>query len=268
MNSNQIKIKPFIKWVGGKSKLSTQILSLILKFDSKIYCEPFIGGGAILFEILNQFPDKFEKYIINDINTTLINTYSNIKNNIEELINYLQTLEKLNDKDNYLKLRNDYNNLDESVYKSALFIYLNKTCFRGLYRVNKSNQFNVPYANYKTLNFDYNNLINIHEMFNRIDIEFHNVSYLEFENSETIYYLDPPYYETFNDYSSNSFDSQQFYEWILLKSSSKIIFSNSIEFSKQFDLSMFDILEITINDSINSKNPNNKRTEILCSSKI
>jgi len=225
-----------------------------------------------LFEILNKFPNKFNKFIINDINTTLINTYIFIKTNIEELIKHLKVLEKLNDKDNYLKLRNDYNNLNECLYKSALFIYLNKTCFRGLYRVNKSNQFNVPYGNYKTLNFDYDNLINIHNKFNQINIEFYNLSYTELlknENLEIIYYLDPPYYETFNDYSSNSFDSQEFYNLISSKSLfSRIIFSNSIEFSKQFDLSMFNVLEISINDSINSKNPNNKRIEILCNSKI
>ena len=272
-NTNQNQLKPFIKWVGGKSKISQQILQIILKIskNKETYCEPFIGRGAVLFEIVNNIHlFKFNKFIINDINTTLINTYKYIKTNINELINELKILETLNDKNNYSNIRNEYNNINESIHKSALFIYLNKTCFRGLYRVNKSNEFNVPYGNYKALNFDYDNLIHIHNTFNNpnITFEFYNLEYSELlQNKNCVYYLDPPYFETFNDYSSNNFDSNKFYNiisTILNENNQNLIFSNSIEFSNTFDLSLFNKIEITLNDSINSKNPNNIRHEILC----
>ena len=267
---NIIYVKPFIKWVGGKSKISNKILNLIYQLKNKqnIYCEPFIGGGSILFELLNNLNIHFDKYIINDINTTLINTYKYIKFNISELINELKELENKNDKNDYLNLRDEYNEINESIHKSALFIYLNKTCFRGIYRVNKNNKFNVPYGNYKTINFDYNNLKNIHKIFNDVNIEFYNLDYIELinnnknKNKNTVYYLDPPYLETFNDYTFKSFDSNKFYK--IINNLNSVIFSNSNEFNEQYDLNNFEIETIELNESINSKNPSNKRYEILC----
>ena len=111
--------KPFLKWVGGK----TQLLDEISKYyPEKIekYCEPFVGGGAVLFDVLTKFQPK--EVLINDINPELTNTYVQIKDNVNDLI-----LAK-----------------EDSVEKAALMIYLNKTCFNGLYRVNGKGLYNVP----------------------------------------------------------------------------------------------------------------------------
>lgn len=152
-----------------------------------------------------------------------------------------------------------------TVRHCALFVYLNKTCFRGLYRENKKGKFNVPYGNYKTLNFDYENLINVSKIFNQIDIKFYYRNYEDFIKSgeHVFYYLDPPYLDTFNDYTKFEFDSDKFYEH--LTTIKRAIFSNSDEFLIKFpDLkSDFQIEQISINDSINSKKPNKQRYEIL-----
>ena len=151
--------KPFIKWVGGKSQLLEEIRE---KYPSKIekYCEPFVGGGAVLFDILSKFQPK--KVLINDINKELINTYSQIKNNCEEMISQLLDLQNIykthsleENKDFFYEKRNRYNELkvngndDENLEKAVLFIFLNKTCFNGLYRVNSKGLFNVPFNNAK-----------------------------------------------------------------------------------------------------------------------
>lgn len=151
--------KPFIKWVGGKSQLLEEIRE---KYPSKIekYCEPFVGGGAVLFDILSKFQPK--KVLINDINKELINTYSQIKNNCEEMISQLLDLQNIykthsleENKEFFYEKRNRYNELKvngneaENLEKAALFIFLNKTCFNGLYRVNSKGLFNVPFNNAK-----------------------------------------------------------------------------------------------------------------------
>ena len=147
--------KPFIKWVGGKSQLLEEISE---KYPLKIekYCEPFVGGGAVLFDILStKHP---ETVLINDINKELINTYSQIKNNCDGMIAQLfelQTVYKSHtleeNKEYFYEKRRRYNDLKvngndaENLEKAALFIFLNKTCFNGLYRVNSKGLFNVPF---------------------------------------------------------------------------------------------------------------------------
>lgn len=259
------QIHPFIKWVGGKSRLIDKIISKI-PTDKTIYCEPFIGSGSVLFAVLNNLSKfSFKKFIINDINPHLIITYVAIKNHVNELINELKKLELLNDSENFYDLRDEFNNSKMTVRHCALFVYLNKTCFRGLYRENKKGQFNVPYGNYKSLNFDYENLINVSKIFNQIDIKFYHRNYEDFIKSgeHVFYYLDPPYLDTFNDYTKFEFDSDKFYEH--LSTIKHVIFSNSDEFLIKFpDLkSDFQIEQININDSINSKKPNKQRYEIL-----
>ncbi len=150
---------PFVKWVGGKSQLLDEIRE---KYSQKIekYCEPFVGGGAVLFDILSKFQPK--EVLINDINKELINTYAQIKNNCENLIDQLseiqnryrnQSLEE--NKEFFYEKRNRYNEIKvngndaENLEKAALFIFLNKTCFNGLYRVNSKGKFNVPFNNAK-----------------------------------------------------------------------------------------------------------------------
>lgn len=149
--------KPFIKWAGGKSRLLDELRE---KYPAKIekYCEPFVGGGAVLFDILARFSP--EEVLINDINKELINTYAQIKNNCGALIAKLSEIQNLyqsqdfeKNKEFFYEKRNRYNeiklndNEQQNLEKAVLFIFLNKTCFNGLYRVNSKGLFNVPFSN-------------------------------------------------------------------------------------------------------------------------
>ncbi len=158
-----VKLKPFIKWAGGKGKLLPQIRQMYPQGLGKTitkYAEPFVGGGAVLFDIISTY--RLEQIYISDINKNLINTYNTVKNNHKELIEILSYIETqylslnadMQKKFYYLK-RDEYNNMYNTcnIQKAALLIFLNKTCFNGLYRVNKNNMFNVPAGNIKTLKY-------------------------------------------------------------------------------------------------------------------
>ena len=152
-------VKPFVKWAGGKTQLLGEIrkylpLDLHLR-DDVTYVEPFVGGGAVLFWILQAYPN-IKHAIINDINSELICTYRIIKHNVYELIAELGILQteyiSLNEedrKDYFLARRTEFNTKKiTEVRTSALFIFLNRTCFNGLYRVNSKGEFNVPHGKY------------------------------------------------------------------------------------------------------------------------
>ena len=193
--------KPFIKWVGGKSQLLEEIRE---KYPSKIekYCEPFVGGGAVLFDILSKFQPK--KVLINDINKELINTYSQIKNNCESMISQLSDLQSIyknhsleENKGFFYEKRTRYNELKvngneaENLEKAVLFIFLNKTCFNGLYRVNSKGLFNVPFNNAKNpLLCDEENLKNCSTLLQ--NVESHSQIFLVVQrqilNDQLIYY--------------------------------------------------------------------------------
>ena len=218
--------KPFIKWVGGKSQLLEEIRE---KYPQKIekYCEPFVGGGAVLFDVLSKFQPK--QVLINDINKELINTYSQIKNNCKEMISQLseiqskyrnQSLEQ--NKEFFYEKRNRYNELKvngneaENLEKAVLFIFLNKTCFNGLYRVNKKGQFNVPMGAYKNPTIcDDENLRNISEALQNVTIVCGDYSLSkEFIDKDTFVYLDPPYRPIsdtsgFTSYNIDAFDDNE-----------------------------------------------------------
>lgn len=157
-------MKPFVKWAGGKRQLLPHI-SARLPQSFNDYYEPFIGGGACLLEF------RPENAIMGDINSVLINCYQVIRDNVESLMEQLDELsmahsEAVDKKEFYYKMREEYNQqLKNEVYDiktAALFIYLNKTCFNGLYRVNSKGLFNVPFNNKKTLNaYEKENLLQI-----------------------------------------------------------------------------------------------------------
>lgn len=143
--SNNVKVAPFLKWAGGKRQLLNQIKERMPK-EYNDYYEPFIGGGAVLFEL------QPEKATINDINTSLINVYKQVKDNTEEFIELVNKLDSEmweDGKEYYLDIREKYNDkLLKNEYDlelAALFTFMNKHCFNGLYRVNKKGLFNVPY---------------------------------------------------------------------------------------------------------------------------
>ena len=146
-------VRPFLKWAGGKRQLLPEIVKYVPKLTSKhTYYEPFIGGGALLFELQHQ------KAVINDSNKELINCYEVVRDSLDELMEELSKDKYSNSERSYYEMRD----LDRStkkyailskVEKAARIIYLNKTCYNGLFRVNSQGQFNVPFGRYKNPNF-------------------------------------------------------------------------------------------------------------------
>ena len=198
---------------GGKRQLLDKIDALLPSYIKENkpfrYREYFVGGGAVLFHLLNKYPNMTSAVIV-DNNPDLINTYVQIKNNCEELIEKLTTFESLynnesNQEQFYLGARNEYNNAEDlsEVERALLFILLNKTCFNGLYRVNKQGKFNVPWGkrNKVTL-LDEQNIRNISRLLNEKKVlilceDFKDVIYRARYSSEdkerTFCYFDPPY---------------------------------------------------------------------------
>lgn len=242
-----LKVKPFLKWAGGKNQLLADIR---LKYPNQVdtYCEPFVGGGAVLLDILSL--KKPKTILINDINKELINTYIQVQNDVDNLIIELSNLQdkywKLSTdekKEFYLSKRKIFNQLKftdgNSFEKAILFIFLNKTCFNGLYRVNKKGLFNVPIGSYKKpVICDNENLRLVSNLLQGITIQCGDFSKcLSFIQKDTFMYLDPPYRPlsdtaSFTAYDSNSFGDE---EQIRLnkfinqatKKGAKIVLSNS-----------------------------------------
>ena len=217
---------PFVKWAGGKTQLLPEIRKHYPQ-QIKKYCEPFVGGGAVLFDILQTFhPDEV---LINDMNAELINIYQQIKSNSSLLIEHLSELQ---DKYNsflmeenklfFLKNRQRYNELklaekkSENLEKAALFIFLNKTCFNGLYRVNKKGEFNVPFNNAKNpLICDEVNLKACAKVLQNVQLKVGDYSECkEFIDKKTFVYIDPPYRplsktSAFTSYTKNQFSDKE-----------------------------------------------------------
>lgn len=266
-------LKPFVKWAGGKGQLLSQIeKSFPNKFGKSItkYAEPFVGGGAVLFHILSNY-DLKEIYI-SDINSELINTYKIIRDNVDELTNLLKTMKEEfitaeNQKEYYYTKREQFNYLkvngNETVntQKAALFIFLNKTCFNGLYRVNSKGLFNVPMGSYKNPGIcDEDNLRNVSEALCKVKIVCGD--YKESKNfidKNTFVYFDPPYRpltETanFTAYTENEFGDNAQIELAdfvkdMTKKGAKIVVSNSdpknSEKEDEFFDNLYDTFEIS-----------------------
>lgn len=219
------KAKPFLKWAGGKTQLIQEIQSSLpiqIKSDKFTYIEPFVGSGAILFWMINEFPN-LEKAVINDVNTDLINTYRTISSKPYELISILETLQNeyhslVDDQDKkkeyYYDKRKLFNNRElEQSGQAALFIFLNRTCFNGLYRVNRKNEFNVPMGSYKQPTIcNAENLLAVHNALQKVEIlggDFEET--INYTNGNSFFYFDPPYKplsetSSFNSYSKDEFN--------------------------------------------------------------
>lgn len=201
MESSNVFAHPFVKWVGGKKQLLPEISKRYPSSFTK-YCEPFVGGGAVLFNVLSLFNP--EQVLINDLNPELIHTYRCIKDSPKDLINRLFELEHqyygANDKKEfYLTRRDEFNRLiierASTVEKAALFIMLNKTCFNGLYRVNSKSLFNVPFnGSVRPTICDSENILRCSSLLQKTIIM--QGSYLDvydFIDKDTFVYFDPPY---------------------------------------------------------------------------
>lgn len=298
-----IDVKPILKWAGGKAKLIPVIEENypfeLKKNNIKRYVEPFIGGGAIFFSLASKY--NFDEVIINDINKELILTYNVVKNYPNELMNLLSEyqdkynkFESLEEKQEYFyEVRELFNNGKDNINyneisireieHAAYMVFLNKSCFNGLYRENKSGKFNVPFGKKDKLNtYDKANILKASEVLKNALILNGDFEMLEsYIDKDTFIYMDPPYRplnatSNFNDYSKEPFndDSQirlcEFCKRISGKGA-KLMLSNSDpknsnEEDTFFDdlYKNFDIKRIYASRSINSKGAGRGRiSEIL-----
>ena len=220
-----IVARPFLKWVGGKRSILPELLKR-LPDDYDAYYEPFMGGGALYFAIQPK-----EAYL-SDVNFHLVLTFKAVRDDVDGLIRQLKIHERLHNKEYYLKARHKLFKEKDPTKLSALFIYLNKTCFNGLYRVNKSGGFNVPMGDYKDPNIlDEDNLRNDSIVLKNTDIQQHGFEQTKV-NKDDFFYLDPPYHETYNGYDGSGFGDKEHQKLALFcqkidQKGSKFMLSNS-----------------------------------------
>ncbi len=273
------KIQPFVKWVGGKRGLLSQMLPLLPK-EFNNYFEPFVGGGALFFELQKQGKLNGKKVYLFDINSELINAYQVIKSSPDRLIENLAKFKEQHSKEFYYEVRawdREENFLElDSVIRATRFIYLNKTCFNGLYRVNKKNQNNVPIGSYKNPNIcDVDTIYSASYALQNATIL--NVSYkdvLKYASKDDLVYFDPPYYpltstSSFTSYSEFEFldrEQEELFEVFceLDKKGAFVIHSNSDTTFINELYKEYNIKKIQANRFINSKSSGRgKISEVL-----
>ena len=291
------KVRPFVKWAGGKGSLIPQITKYYPE-DLKTgvidkYVEPFVGGGAVLIDILQKYDVK-EAYAY-DTNKDLINAYNVIKTDVNSLINKLKkyedeyiSLEMEDRKKYYYDVRSEYNSAEikdgkTSLKRAAEFIFLNRTCFNGLYRVNQSGDFNVPMGKYKNPTIcDEENLEALSKLIKNVEFicgDYQTTE--EIVDKNTFVYFDPPYRPLsvtsgFTSYTKDDFDDEDqkqlaSYFRTLDTKDAKLMLSNSNpknvnEEDTFFDdiYSGFNINELQANRMINANaNKRGKISELL-----
>lgn len=281
--------RPFIKWVGGKTQLISQISQRLPQYvqDGKpyLYVEPFCGSAALaLFLLDSEFAPKFA--FLNDINTDLINLYNVVKHHPHSLIDTLQVIQSeydcLQSKEEkqpyYYSKREIFNERSsKSIEQAALFIFLNRAGFNGLYRVNSKNQFNVPIGSYKKPNFIFEGVIlqaskvlQKVELFSQsYEITLSHLDAINSHNLPVFFYIDPPYKPisdtaSFTAYSKDNFndnDQQQLkefcdtldnkgYQWLLSNSDPANIDDHNTFFDDLY--SQYTIERVKANRNINS----------------
>lgn len=250
------------------------------------YYEPFLGGGSILCELLNRLESKtikIDNIMVNDLNNNIIEFFLCIKLNVHQLLNELKYIEKKyklaqnlsKKKDVYYYYRDVFNKKGISmIKKAAIFLFLNKTCFRGLYRESK-NGFNVPFGNYKNpLIYDKENLLNLSKLLVKYEVKFtsNDFSCIKIDpNALNFVYLDPPYFpinkKSFTSYNRDNFkDGHQKLNTLcfdLHKNYVKFLHSNSKCTHNLEAYKNFRIEEIECRCRINSKNPAKKQYELI-----
>tara|TARA_B100001559_G_C16501244_1_gene623458 strand:+ start:3545 stop:4384 length:840 start_codon:yes stop_codon:yes gene_type:complete len=270
--------KPLIKWVGGKHKLLHHLLT---KFPTTInnYHELFLGGGSVLLGVLSAQENKQitikGKLYAYDSNPVLIGFYKAIQSNWKELYDTIMKIkkagEKVEDKEYYYYIRQLYNSRDDTdMARIAEFVYLNKTCFRGIFRLNKSGGFNVPHGNYK------NPKIADPIEFEKVSKSIQNVEFIcsDFEDvdirsKKDFVYMDPPYVpekkDSFVAYDKVGFTEEKHNALFdkCVKMKCKWMMSNSNTEPVREKLKKFNIVEIDARRAINSKNPAAKTKEVV-----
>lgn len=210
----QIYPRPFLKWAGGKSQLIQQYIPYFPK-DFKNYYEPFLGGGAIFFHL------RPEKAVLTDVNPELINAYRCVRDNLEKLISLLEKHQVNHTKEYYYQVRATFGGASlvptegNSIERAARLIYLNKTCFNGLYRENSKGEFNVPIGKYKNLKICNPDLLcSVSAALQAAEIEVRTfeavLAYAK--TSEDFVYFDPPYYPLSNTSNFTAYSRYTFNE--------------------------------------------------------
>ncbi len=228
-----IKGKPFVKWAGGKRQILDKLKEYV-PVEYNTYYEPFVGGGALLFELAPKHA------VINDLNKELMNTYKVLcdEEKFKKMCRVLNNYEANHSEEFYYEIRNKdrnkntYNKLSDYT-RAARTIYLNKACFNGLYRVNSKGEFNVPYGKKTKVNtYDGNNLITVSNYLTMNDIKILNVDYkeaLKTAKKGDFVYIDPPYDSDtaiFTNYTETGFnkDSQRELAFVFKELSDKGVF--------------------------------------------
>jgi len=252
------KPKPFVKWAGGKRQLVNTLKDNIPAHFNK-YIEAFLGGGALLFEILPK------KAVINDLNEELINVYKVIKEQPYDLIESLK--KHKNEKEYYYKIRGLNPKLLTPVERASRFLFLNKTCFNGLYRENSKGEFNVPFGRYKNPKIlDKENILSVSQYLNSNDIEIYNWDYkevLKFAEKGDFIYLDPPYhpisktssftkYTRYNFTETNQIELAKEYERLDKKGCFVMLTNSNTPLIREL-YKNYEIIEVITNRAINSK---------------
>lgn len=241
IQTKRIFPKPFLKWAGGKSQLIDQLTDLFPKGFSR-YCEPFAGSAAVywhIFSLREKGKLNFTSARITDSNAELINTYRVVRDDVKALIELLLAHRKNHNKEYYYQIRSLRPVRLTDIERAARFIYLNKTCFNGLYRVNRSGQFNVPMGSYKDpAIFDVDELVTASQALQEVELatcDFQDT--LNWAQAGDFIYFDPPYApvsktSSFTSYTEKSFGEREQIELATLfrqldSRSCKVMLSNS-----------------------------------------
>ncbi len=272
-------MQPFVKWAGGKRQLIPE-LTKIMPSNFNQYLEPFIGGGALLLEL------EHENSVISDNNHVLIGTYNDIKHNLDKLLPLLDKLQnehnscgnKEKAKEFYYEQRDNFNQIifddNESLNRSALFLYLNKACFNGLYRVNSKGLFNVPFNQKTTINiYERDNLVQISQFLQTVDI--YNQDFEETAvkaKKGDLVFFDSPYAPlnptSFDSYTKEGFSTEEHIRLAnLFKKLTKIgvyciLTNHNTEFIRDL-YKDFHIKEVNVKRMINSNAKNRVGKEVI-----
>jgi DNA adenine methylase len=197
-----LNAKPFLKWVGGKRSILPLLLERMPE-EYTAYYEPFVGGGALFFET------QPKTAYLSDINFYLIITYKVVRDDVDRLIKNLKIHNSRHNKEYYLKARKRLSTEKDPTKIAGLFIYINKTCFNGLYRVNKSGGFNVPMGSYKNPKIaDEETLRACSAVLQGVKIAQHGFEQVKIQKG-AFYYIDPPYHNTYSQYDGSGFGEKE-----------------------------------------------------------
>ena len=268
-------IKPFLKWVGGKTQIIDNVISLFPK-EMNNYYEPFLGGGSVLLAVLTQKRNGLIKIngtiYASDLNENLIGLYKNIQLNHQEFIDEVKALiETPMTEEYYYEVRSRFNQAPKgSIQASAMFLYLNKTCFRGVYREGPRG-FNVPFGHYKNISIlDEAHIKQVSELIQ--DVVFTHQGFQEALNQineDDFTYLDPPYapinVKSFVGYNADGFSKHQELFELCKNITSKFLMSNADTplVKEAFPLPKYETKIVSCRRAINSKKPESRANEVL-----